>query len=363
MTETIHEVDVAVIGGGQAGLASGYFLTKRGYRPHRDFVIFDRSPRPGGAWQHVWRSVRLISPPHYTRLPGLPWERPFHGPPSGDEVADYLAHYEQHFQLPVLRPATVHQVTNDGPDPTITRTTPLLITTDQGTWRARAIINATGTWDAPFIPAVPGIGDFRGRQLHAAHYDTPHEFAGHRVIVVGGGHSALQILAELSTVADTLWVTRRPPEFRTTPLTEAELVGITRAVAAHAASGRPLRSVVSYTKLIETPEVAAARERGALNPRPMFHRITPHGVAWNDGTTEHADTILWATGFRPVLAHLAPLRLRSPHGGIALADTHATIDPRIHLVGYGPSASMISVHRAAATAARVLAASRPQPTT
>lgn len=359
MGQTVREVDVAVIGGGQAGLASGYFLRKRGYRPEHDFVILDRSPAPGGAWQHVWRSVRLISPPHYTRLPGLPWTRPFDGPPSGPEVAAYFARYEQHFQLPVHRPVTVRRVANDGPDPTLTRATPLLITTDQETWRARAIINATGTWDRPFIPAVTGAADFRGRQLHAAHYYAPEEFTGHRVVVVGAGHSALQILAEISTVADTLWVSRRPPEFRTAPLTEADLVAVTDAVAAHAATGRPLRSVVSYTKLVETPEVAAARERGVLNARPMFDRITPHGVAWNDGTTEPVDTIVWATGFRPVLTHLAPLRLRSPLGGIALAGTRAALDPRVHLVGYGPSASMISAHRAAATTARVLAASRP----
>ncbi|UOE21928.1 NAD(P)/FAD-dependent oxidoreductase [Thermobifida halotolerans] len=354
-----REVDVAVIGGGQAGLASGYFLSRRGHTPERDFVILDRSPAPGGAWQHVWRSVRLLSPPHHTHLPGLPWDRPSSAPPSGPEVAAYFARYEEHFRFPVHRPVTVRRVANDGPDVTVTRDTPLLIHTDAGRWRARAVINATGTWDRPFVPTVPGASDFRGRQLHAAHYHAPEEFTGQRVAVVGGGHSALQILAEISTVADTLWITRRPPEFRTAPLTEADLVAVTDAVAAHAATGRPLRSVVSYTGLVETPEVARARERGVLKARPMVDSLTPDGVAWTDGTTEPVDTIVWATGFRPVLTHLAPLRLRSELGGIKLADTRAAVDPRVHLVGYGPSASMISAHRAAATAARVLAAGRP----
>ncbi|GAA3743862.1 cation diffusion facilitator CzcD-associated flavoprotein CzcO [Spinactinospora alkalitolerans] len=359
MAATAHEVDIAVIGAGQAGLASGHFLRRRGRTGARDLVLLDRGPGPGGAWQHVWRSVRLISPPGHTRLPGLAWERPFAGPPGGPEVSAYFAAYEKHFDLPVRRPVRVRRVRNDGPGVDTTRDTPLLIETDAGTWRARAVINATGTWDSPFVPAVPGAAGFGGRQLHAAGYDSPEEFAGARVVIVGGGHSALQILAEISAVAETTWVTRRPPEFREASPTDADLVAVTDQVAERVERGLPLRSVVSYTGLVSTPEVEAARERGALTARPMFDRVTPDGVAWADGTHVAADTILWATGFRPVLGHLAPLRLRGPLGGIEMRDTRTALDPRVHLVGYGPSASMISAHRAAAHAARTLAAGRP----
>src|SRR5690606_9233996 len=191
---------------------------------------------------------------------------------------------------------------------------------------------------------------------HAAGYHAPEEFAGLRVVVVGGGHSGLQILSELSRVADTVWVTRRPPEFRAAAPTEADLVAVTDAVAERAARGLPLKSVVGYTGLSTTPDVAEARERGALHAEPMFDRITAEGVAWDGGRTERADVILWATGFRPVLGHLGPLRLRGPLGGIEMRGTHTAVDQRVHLVGYGPSASMISVHRAAAQAARELAA-------
>jgi NAD(P)H-nitrite reductase large subunit len=86
----------------------------------------------------------------------------------------------------------------------------------------------------------------------------------------------------------------------------------------------------------------------------MFSRITPDGVEWADGTRRHVDTILWATGFRADLAHLAPLHLREPSGGIRMNGTATVADPRIQLVGYGPSASTIGANRAGFAAARAL---------
>ncbi len=106
--------------------------------------------------------------------------------------------------------------------------------------------------------------------------------------------------------------------------------------------------------MASTPYIADALERGVLQRRPMFDRITPGGVSWNDGTSVRADVILWATGFRAEVAHLAPLRLRGPGGGIRMDGTHVFGEPRLHLVGYGPSASTIGANRAGQAAARSL---------
>jgi NAD(P)H-nitrite reductase large subunit len=84
----------------------------------------------------------------------------------------------------------------------------------------------------------------------------------------------------------------------------------------------------------------------------MFADIEPEGVRWDDGSFEPADVILWATGFRPAVDHLAPLHLRSERGGIQLDGTTAVADPRVQLVGYGPSASTIGANRAGRVAAR-----------
>lgn len=117
-------------------------------------------------------------------------------------------------------------------------------------------------------------------------------------------------------------------------------------------------SVVSVTGIPWTPALRAAAARGALNRRPMFNEILPHAVRWPDGTEQKADVILWATGFRSSLDHLAPLQLRGNDGGIVMGGRLATRvekDPRIHLVGYGPSASTIGANRAGGAAARELA--------
>jgi NAD(P)H-nitrite reductase large subunit len=125
----------------------------------------------------------------------------------------------------------------------------------------------------------------------------------------------------------------------------------------------PTQSVVSGTALSLRPQEYEASRLGAYDRRlPMFERIEPEGLRWADGRFERVDILLWATGFRPAIDHLAPLHLRSSAGGIALervpgnvqGATAAALDPRIHFVGYGPSASTIGASRAARQAARAV---------
>ncbi|MGI5213739.1 FAD-dependent oxidoreductase [Plantactinospora sp. CA-290183] len=221
---------------------------------------------------------------------------------------------------------------------------------DAGGWTTRALVNATGTWRRPFWPHYPGQASFRGRQVHTADYRGPAEFAGRRVVVVGGGTSAVQLLAEISEVAAaTRWVTRRPPVFHQDFSREEGRAAVAR-VDARVRAGQPPGSVVGATGLGLTPTLRRLRAEGVLHRLPMFDRITPQGVVWADGTGFAADVILWCTGFRPVLEHLAPLRLRGPGGGIVMDGTRVVADPRIHLVGYGPSASTVGANRAGRSA-------------
>ncbi|QKV91507.1 NAD(P)/FAD-dependent oxidoreductase [Streptomyces sp. NA02950] len=348
----MNNVDVVVVGAGQAGLSAGYHLRRAGYEPGSGFVVLDRSPGPGGAWQFRWPSLTYGKVHGLYDLPGMRLtsddadaERP-----SSEVVGAYFARYERTFGLQVIRPVHVTAVrAGDGEH--------LVVETSAGTWATRALINATGTWDRPFWPRYPGQETFRGRQLHTAQYPGPEAFAGQRVIVVGGGTSGVQHLLEIAEVAaETTWVTRRPPVFREGRFDEIRGRAAVALVEQRVRRGLPPRSVVSVTGLPMTEAMRRAREKGVLDRLPMFDRISPAGVSWDDGRVVEADTILWATGFRAAIDHLAPLRLREPGGGIALEGTRAVRDPRIHLVGYGPSASTVGANRAGRAAVREIRA-------
>lgn len=333
--------DVVVIGAGQAGLSSAYVLRERGL----DFVVLDANHAPGGAWQHRWEALRLGAVHRIHPLPGMPLPATDPDVPARRVVAEYYARYERAFDLPVQRPARVTAVRPGDDDR-------LLVQSASATWTACALINATGTWTKPFWPSYPGRATFRGRQLHTADYRSRDEFAGRHVVVVGAGNSAVQLLAEISEVTTTTWVTRRPPVWREGPFDEQAGRAAVALVEQAVREGRRPQSVVSVTGPAPTPAVTAARDRGALERLPMFDRITPDGVAWDDGRSVRADVILWCTGFRAALDHLAPLHLRAPAGGIQMIGTRSARDPRIHLVGYGPSASTIGATRAARAAVR-----------
>ncbi|MFC5262868.1 FAD-dependent oxidoreductase [Kribbella qitaiheensis] len=339
---------VVVIGAGQAGLSAAYHLVRMGFSRYDGVVVLDRNPAPGGAWQHRWDSLTMHDVHGIANLPGVAVPES-----AGDEranvfVPQYFADYEARFDLPVVRPVVVQSV-RETPDGLFE------VTTDHDSYRAEAIVNATGTWNRPFIPWYPGIETFQGRQLHTSDYNGAEEFAGQHVLVVGGGASAVQLLAEISEVASTTWVTRRPPEWRTGEEFGPEIGRqIIAKVEERVRAGLPPKSVVAVTGLQLREQEQAALRRGVYTRHPMFERITPTGVEWADGRKERVDTILWATGFRADLGHLAPLHLREPSGGIRMDGTHTVLEPRVHLIGYGPSASTIGGNRAGFTAAREL---------
>ncbi|OEJ35492.1 FAD-dependent oxidoreductase [Streptomyces subrutilus] len=335
-------VDVVVVGAGQAGLSSAYHLARAGI----GHVVLDHAPRPGGAWQFRWPSLTYGRVHGMHSLPGMELTGADPLRPSSEVIGEYFDAYEERFGLRVRRPVDVSAV-RAGADGR------LLVESSAGTWSARALVNATGTWDRPFWPRYPGQETFRGRQLHTADYPGPQEFAGARVIVVGGGTSAVQHLLEVAEVAaETTWVTRRPPVFHDGGFGEAEGRAAVALVDERVRLGLPPLSVVSVTGLPLNEAVRAGLASGVLDRRPVFDRITPSGAAWADGSRVEADVILWATGFRAAVDHLAPLRLREPGGGIRVEGTRAVRDERVHLVGYGPSASTVGANRAGGAAVR-----------
>lgn len=379
-------IPAVIIGAGQAGLAAAHELVHRGLVPGTDFLVFDADDGPGGAWRHRWDSLTLGKAHGIADLPGLPMERPDPQVPASRLVADYYRRYEENFGLQVVRPVKVVAVHSTGGTQDADRGADLELTVLQNgacaTVRTGLLLNATGTWTHPYIPYTPGIADFTGRQLHTADYVRKEDFARARVLVIGGGLSAVQFLLELNqpgSAAQTIWATRRPPNFTPDQFDQRWGYKVEDRVREATTAGRRPDSVVRNTGIPPWPEYLAAVESGVLVSRGMIERITAHGVVWGEpsaqaqedaatleqpaswspfepGHTEDVDVLFWNTGFRPALTHLAPLQLREPGGGIRMTDDVTVAkDPRVLLVGYGSTASTVGANRAGRLAGRAAA--------
>ena len=347
----MEDLRSVVVGAGQAVLSAAYWLIRRGLTPWEDFVVLDANEGPGGAWRHRWDSLTFDAAHGLHPLPGLPFEAPDPHEPASAVVRRYYGAYEREFGIPVLRPVRVASVSHGQGDDG----GPLLVRAADGrAWLAETLISATGTWDRPHWPHYPGRELFRGRQLHTRDFVSAEEFRGQRVLVVGGGTSALQFLLQLDAAgAETAWSTRRAPDFTEVPFDAEWGVDVERRVGERTRAGLPPLSVVAATGLPLTPQYRAGIASGVLVSRGPLARITPSGAVLADGTELDLDAILWATGFRASLGHLAPLRLREPGGGILMGDdgVSAVREPRLALVGYGASASTVGATRAGRAAA------------
>lgn len=383
-----ERVKVAVIGAGQAGLSVAFYLRRFELVADDDFVMLDRAPGPGGAWQHRWSSLRLGTAHKVNDLPGmadlgLSFETADRTLPAKEVVADYYGRFEEHYDLRVHRPVDVGRVANDGVDLRIeyedlnpqpveeeekargffgrrrrSFREPETPQAPRGELRAQFLVNATGTWGSPFVPYYPGMGDFRGRHVHTSDFVDAEDFRDRHVVVVGGGTSAIGFMLELEEVAAGLtWVSRRPIDWLDRQVLDLE--GASAAVAAQdeaARAGRALPSIVSGTGVPKSRRIAAGIERGLLVAKPMFDHLEADRVVWDDGTSARADAIIWATGFRPELRHLSPLKLREKAGGVTVGQGASWNDPRVFLAGYGPQASTIGANRAGRMIARQIMA-------
>ncbi len=430
-TDDDHVWEVVIIGAGQAGLAAAHDLTRRGLRPSRDFLVLDGEDRPGGAWRHRWDSLTFDHAHGIADLPGLALGKPDPTTPSSVVVEDYYGRYEQMFGLEVVRPARVRAVratgvkapelvgaqrgedappavageASIGEPSSIPRDTLLAVdyeiateadgAGESPTTRAlmtRMIISATGTWTHPYIPRIPGIETFQGPQLHTVDFVRAEDFAGQRTVVVGGGLSAVQFLLQLAPVTETIWATRRPPNFTDVTFDQIWGIEVERAVDRRTSQGQRPASVVRTTGIPRWPDYLRGIAEGVLVSRGMFDRVGERAVQFSPAATASrgevepgrgptgglgpsgadelvepdswrpyaeptwvdVDVVFWNTGFRHAITHLAPLRLREPGGGIRmLGRVTVAKDSRVLLVGYGSSASTTGATHAGREAARV----------
>ncbi|HET6865589.1 MAG TPA: NAD(P)/FAD-dependent oxidoreductase, partial [Solirubrobacteraceae bacterium] len=183
-TDDHHEV--IVVGGGQAGLAIGYFLAEQG----RDFVILEAATEPATAWRARWDSLKLFTSARYSSLPGLPFPGDPDSYPGREDVASYLTEYARHFALPVVLGSRVRSVGRAEDR--------YRVELEDRSYMADQVVIATGPFQVPIVPA---IADDLGQdvfQIHSTQYRAPGDLPDRPVLVVGGGNTGFQVAEELS---------------------------------------------------------------------------------------------------------------------------------------------------------------------
>lgn len=322
-------LDTLIIGAGQAGLAAAYHLQRAG----NTFSIVEAGTSPAGSWPHYYDSLRLFSPARFSALPGLPFPGDPERYPTRDEVIAYLQAYAAHFAFPICFGARVVAVTQS--DGLFT-----VITDDNRRFQARSVIAATGSFNRPHLPVLPGQQRFQGTILHSVAYRTPAAFAGQRVVVVGAGNSAIQIATELAQVANVTLATREPVRFVTQRpygrdihfwwwLTGFDRFRLDLPVGAwleRLANGKGPR--VLDTGVYQAALVAEQPDR-----RPLFMHFTDDGVVWENGNAEHLDSVIFATGYRPNLAYLGALGALDTEGQVIQKHGVSLRVPGLYFVG------------------------------
>ncbi|GAA2067380.1 ArsO family NAD(P)H-dependent flavin-containing monooxygenase [Streptomyces albiaxialis] len=282
-----------VIGGGQSGLAAAHALRAA----RLPFRVLEASDEAVGSWPYYYDSLALFSPARFSTLPGARLPGDGERYPRRDEVAGYLRAYARRFEEEMRYGQRVEAV-KAAPGGGFT------IRTAGGTEReASAVIAASGYFGRPHLPELPGLAEFAGTVLHSSEYRAPDAFERQRVVVVGGGNSAMQIAADLAGVARVSLASRAPLRWQAQRIAGRDLHWwLTRTGIDSAPIGRWLGG--KSMPIIDDGRYRAALASGNPDHRRLFSRLHEDGVEWPDGTRERIDALVLATGYRPDMAYL-----------------------------------------------------------
>jgi putative flavoprotein involved in K+ transport len=295
---TMQHFDVIVIGGGQTGLAVGYYLAREGLR----FVILDERDRIGDIWRSRWDSLRLFTPARQDGLPGMRFPAPFDAYPTRDQMADYLETYAMTWNLPVQTGTRVDGLwpVDDGQDGYV-------VTAGERHFAAPQVVVATGIQVRPRVPGFAGELDPAIRQIHSRDYRNPSQFQPGDVLIAGAGNSGAEIALEAVRAHRTLLAgpdTGQIP-FRIDSRQARVIFRVMVFVANHvltldtpigrklapkirAGHAAPLARVKPVDLKTAGVERTLARVVGARDGLPLL----------DDGRVIEARNVVWCTGFR-----------------------------------------------------------------
>ena len=297
-----NRFDTIVIGGGQSGLAAGYYLNRAG----GSFLIVDANQRSGDAWRGRWDSLRLFSPAQYDSLPGLPLAMRKGAFPRKDVLADYLEDYASHFNLPILRGVRVTKVARQATD--------FVVECADRAFSCANVIVATGAYSRPQIPDSSPLLSRSIQQVHSSGYRRPEDVVGDRVLVVGFGTSGIEIAIELAVAGRRVLLSGRPTAQALSKFVPAIFAGknpilrligagywnfIHRVVTIDTALGRKAKSQIPLRgqpliRLNRADALAAGVEHVA-----RLAGVTEGKPCLEDGRGVDVSAVVWCTGFRP----------------------------------------------------------------
>lgn len=288
--ESIHTM---IVGGGQAGLAAGYYLS----RANKEFIILDENPLAGDTWRTRWDSLRLFTPSHMNNLPGMKFPKPNLYFPSKDETADYLEAYAREYNLPIRYGMKVDSLSRNGEG--------YHISAGEASFNAKNVIIATGAFHNPYVPLFASEVGQDVIQMHSSDYRNPKNITGQTVVVVGAGNSGAEIAIDLARAGKKVWLAGR--DVGRIPISELGTI----------LGGRPLKWFARHILTLKTPlgrkMKARVFDHGAPLGGTKREYVASAGVEFaprvtgvkdgnlylEDGRSLPADAIIWATGFHP----------------------------------------------------------------
>jgi putative flavoprotein involved in K+ transport len=305
-TETTERVETLIIGAGQAGLAAGYHLSKRG----RPFLIVDANDRIGDQWRRRWDSLQLFSPARWDGLPGMPFPAPGWSYPTGREMAEYIESYAASFEFPVRRATRVERLVTagDGSDE-------LIAVAGVHRFRARHVIVATGAFTVPAVPEIAEQLDPGIRQIHSGEYRNPSQLADGPVLVVGLGHSGADIAFETAATHQAILAGRSHGEvpFRVLGTWRAHVfLRVLGFVEDHVLTIRtPIgRKALARSRVLAAPLLrirsAELAQAGVVHHETRVASVRDGKPVLEDGTVLDVANVIWATGFRPDYGWIEP---------------------------------------------------------
>ncbi len=331
---------ILIIGAGPAGLATAYHLQRRGLA----YCVLEKET-VGATWLHHYDRLRLHTLKQVSGLPGLPMPRQYPNFPSAHQLRDYLTEYARHFKLRVEEGVMVRRASYaEGR---------WQLDTSQGEKSGEKLVVATGIWNTPICPELPGQEQFGGQVLHSNDYRNAQPFQGQRVLVVGVGNSGAEIAVDLSehgvetsivirtggsfvpyprsatAMRIIAWLFRRLPRTMGRPLLNSarrkfDDIGI----PTHPDAPLDYYPVVGF----EFPEAVRAGRIQVY--RSGMQAFCPHGVRFADGQEAAFDTVIMATGYRPTVDFVAHELEFNAAGFPLLQAGRSTRNPHLYCVGF-----------------------------